>query len=219
MRLSLAHFILIVCIPLAAGVGYWLGISGQKEIIESEVIDTTQAVPPASSNAVIESPTTTTRATKNSKTIPNKPAAKLDTHKVDDQLLDVNGVEEDSLEAIQEQAKEFNYPLASPDKDHIDERKNFIRNFSEEDEDWQAKTHFTDFLQLHDDAHLIDLHKIICSTEKCQLIGKYDAEHENWGVIVKEMQQQDWWTYWGTSSSTTTRDGVTYFNLFVNKPE
>lgn len=105
-----------------------------------------------------------------------------------------------------------------PDKEHSDLRNNFAETFSPEDEDWQAKTQFTDFLQLHEHADLITLHKILCSTDRCQLIGQFDAQHKQWETVIDDMKKQDWWTYTGTSSSSSTRDGVTYFNLFVDKP-
>lgn len=106
---------------------------------------------------------------------------------------------------------------AGADKSHLRERQNFEQSFSEGDEDWQAKTNFTDYLQLHEQAHLITLHKILCSTERCQLIGQFDAEHKQWEQVIQGMKEQDWWIYTGTSSSSSTRDGVTYFNLFVDK--
>lgn len=211
MRLSLAHLSLIICVPVAAVLGYWLGSTSSLEEQQEEVTSSPHLPSSEISDEKTEGFKAVTRA--------------LNPNNTTQKSVEVEAVTQvkqgsiDSLEAAQQQAKEFNYPLSTPDKEHINERRNFIREYSEEDEDWQAKTHFTDFLLLHEDAHLIDLHKIICNSEKCQLIGKYDAEHENWGEIVKQMQQQDWWTYWGTSSSTTTRDGVTYFNLFVNKPE
>ncbi len=104
-------------------------------------------------------------------------------------------------------------------REHLLESRQFESTFSEDDEDWQAKTNFTDFLQLHENAHLIELHKIICSTARCQLIGQFEADHKKWEEVINEMKEQDWWNYTGTSSSSSTRDGVTYFNLFVNKPE
>jgi hypothetical protein len=213
MRLSIAHLALIIGIPLAGAVGYWFGASSSQQGLATDTVSAS-------------------KVTESVKTIGNddyfdagagssvkKKALTESKERSEAHKLETSATSNDSLEAALQQAKEFNYPLPEPDKDHIDERQNFSREYSDEDEDWQAKTHFTDFLLLHDDAHLIDLHKIICNSEKCQLIGKYDAEHENWGEIVKQMQQQEWWTYWGTSSSTTTRDGVTYFNLFVNKPK
>lgn len=103
-------------------------------------------------------------------------------------------------------------------REHFAESREFENSFSEDDEDWQAKTNFTDFLQLHENAHLIELHKIICSSERCQLIGQFDAEHKQWEQVINDMKEQDWWNYTGTSSSSSTRDGVTYFNLYVNKP-
>jgi hypothetical protein len=212
--MSLTNIILLACIPLAGLVGYWLGASDQSEPFETEVNVTTEATTQGNSTLNVGDFGIAVDSQKPKKSISNEPEDKSELIE-----RELNAAEQSSLEAAQEKAKEFNYPLSAPDKDHNEERQKFIRNFSDEDEDWQAKTHFTDFLQLHDHAHLIDLHKIICSAEKCQLIGKYEAEHESWGEIVKEMQQQDWWTYWGKSSSTTTRDGVTYFNLFVNKPE
>jgi hypothetical protein len=214
MGLSLKHLSLIICIPLAGVLGYWLGYTSyieehQQDATVSSYMSSAEFPDEKTEGFVAQTNASNSRTTKSK-------SAEVEAV-IQQQQPETLPI--DPLEAAQQKAKEFNYPLPAPDKDHNDERQNFVREYSEEDEDWQAKTHFTDFLLLHDDAHLIDLHKIICNSEKCQLIGRYNAEHESWDEIVKQMQQQDWWTYWGTSSSTTTRDGVTYFNLFVNKPE
>ena len=104
-----------------------------------------------------------------------------------------------------------------PDKDHQDARQAFNRAFSEHDQDYERQVQFTDFLLLHEQADKIDLHKILCATDKCQLIGQFDGDHKKWEGVMEEMKQQDWWDYTGTSSSSSTRDGVTYFNLFIDK--
>lgn len=101
--------------------------------------------------------------------------------------------------------------------DHNELRESFEREFDEHDRDLEAQNHLTDFLQLHQDSHLIELHKIACSSEECQLLGQYDGDHEKWSDIVAQMQEQDWWQYKGTSSSSSSHDGVTYFNLFIDK--
>ena len=101
--------------------------------------------------------------------------------------------------------------------DHNELRKNFEREFDEHDRDLEAQNHFTDFLQLHQDSPLIELHKIDCTQAECQLLGQYAGEHEKWSDIVEQMQQQDWWQYRGTSSSSSTHEGVTYFNLYIDK--
>lgn len=102
-------------------------------------------------------------------------------------------------------------------KAHTDMRQKFEQQYAAEDEDWQAKTNFTDYLQLHENADLILLHRIICTSQQCQLIGQFNGEHQQWKTILDGMEVQDWWNYSGTSSSSSTRDGVTYFNVYVDK--
>lgn len=203
--------VLLLCV-LAAGIfGYWLGLQSQsseqdigyQHNVEIELHEPVHQPISASDEDTIERPT-----------------VKAPLEVVSDTVAPSDD-SESPQQSLQQVANEFEYPMVregDASYSHNQERKDFENSYSEDDADWQAKTQFTDFLQLHDNAHLIELHKIICTSDKCQLIGKIEAEHESWGEIVKQMQQQDWWTYWGTSSSTTSRDGVTYFNLFVNKP-
>ena len=102
---------------------------------------------------------------------------------------------------------------------HNDMRKAFNREFNEHELDLTAQTNFTDFLQLHEKSPLIDLHQIRCSAKECQLLGQYEGEHKEWAAIVEEMKDQEWWEYRGTSSSSSSHDGVTFFNLYIDKGE
>lgn len=203
--------VLVLCVLAAGILGYWLGLQSQ---------DSDQEIG-YQHNVEIErhEPVHPPRSASAEDTIERSPLkTPLEVASDTDALVDDS---ESLQQTLQQAANEFEYPIVregAASYSHNQERKDFENSYSEDDADWQAKTQFTDFLQLHDNAHLIELHKIICTSDKCQLIGKIEAEHESWGEIVKQMQQQDWWTYWGTSSSTTSRDGVTYFNLFVNKP-
>ena len=100
---------------------------------------------------------------------------------------------------------------------HNELRRDFSNRFDEHDLDFESQTHFTDFIQLHERADAIELHQIACAVGECQLLGQFEGDHEAWEAILEEMKEQDWWTYQGTSSSSSTRDGVTYFNLYVDK--
>lgn len=100
---------------------------------------------------------------------------------------------------------------------HQDERKAFNRAFSEKIQDVEKETQVKDFFFLHDQSANIELHKVLCATDKCQVIGMYTGEHKAWDQVVEDLRQAEWWDFTGTSSSSSTRDGVTYFNIFFDK--
>jgi hypothetical protein len=104
-------------------------------------------------------------------------------------------------------------------RDHYEQGREFAKHFTENDSDWQAKTNITDFLQLHEDVERIDLQKIICDERRCQLIGQYAGQHQNWQAVLDAMREQDWWDYTGTSSSSQSDNEQTYFNVYLDKPE
>lgn len=100
---------------------------------------------------------------------------------------------------------------------HNEMRQAFRRQYDENELDLQSQTNLTDFLQLHEASDLIDLHQIACTYQECQLLGQYRGEHQQWSDIIEQMKEQDWWDYQGTSSSSSTHDGMTYFNLYIDK--
>ena len=99
-----------------------------------------------------------------------------------------------------------------------EEEELFEEEFESENADWESQTQISDFLTLHEQSHLVDLQSLKCDDRRCQLIGQFDSQHEEWGEIVEQMSDQDWWEFTGTSSSSTTRDGKTYFVLTLTKP-
>lgn len=208
MRLTLVW---IVSLVLAAVMGYQYGLM-QVSQTEVSVYDTS---PPSGSVENTSSATDVSASVADTTPVQNNVASTASDDQyfnreieIIDSTDDLTGLAKTGLEL----SSEVNHSKA-----HLRESKEFEENFDHNDSDWQAQTNFTDFLQLHDDAPLIDLQKIICSQAQCQLIGQFDGEHEGWENILEQMRGQAWWDYTGTSSSTTSRDGVTYFNVFVNK--
>lgn len=99
------------------------------------------------------------------------------------------------------------------------QRSSFEQNFTEQDRDWLVQTQVSDFLQLHDKAAQIHLHKLDCSEQRCQMLGQFDGDHQMWASVLKEMQQQDWWSFTGTSNTSSTENATTYFNVFLDRQE
>ncbi|MDO6694864.1 hypothetical protein Q4574_16320 [Aliiglaciecola sp. 3_MG-2023] len=93
----------------------------------------------------------------------------------------------------------------------------FEQNYSANDADLRSQNQISDFLMLHQQADLITLHRLDCDPTRCQMIGEYAGEHQNWSKVFSAMRDSDWWEYVGTSSTTTTQDGKTYFHIFLNK--
>ncbi|MCC2617704.1 hypothetical protein LJ739_15740 [Aestuariibacter halophilus] len=201
--------LLITAIPLAWLSGYWIGRAddqarqmmpgeGQTVQIEKEILHA-----PVSPKVSLTSG--------------NPPVADDSPANVgDDRPQTDEEHQRQRGEALQQTGAALAAPTA-PEVEHLAERDQFERGFNEHERDLQAETYFSDFLRLHDDRDAIDLQKIQCNADACQLIGQFDGEHDKWDAVLEQMRAQDWWHYKGTSSTSATRDGVTYFNVFVNK--
>ncbi|WP_342806682.1 hypothetical protein [Alteromonas sp. M12] len=93
----------------------------------------------------------------------------------------------------------------------------FEQGYSANHTNLTAQNQISDFLSLHQDAKLIDLYRLDCDNSRCQMIGEYAGEHQDWAKVISGMRGSDWWDYVGTSSSTTSKDGKTYFHIFLDK--
>lgn len=208
----------LVSVAVSGVVGYQLG-SASDPLPQSENVATT-----SDSNSVelsqhqrIEDPETIARDTSQapSQVSASSPSSTLKSIEKPAETEEEIGLRQKG-ERLEQLGEAFN-EAQQQTLDHNALRKNFEREFDEHDRDLEAQNHLTDFLQLHQDSPLIELHKIDCTQAECQLLGQYAGEHEKWSDIVEQMQQQDWWQYRGTSSSSSTHDGVTYFNLYIDK--
>ena len=102
-------------------------------------------------------------------------------------------------------------------RQHLQERERFEQEWDQSSLDLGLVNQLQDFLYLHQYGELIQLHDIRCDSDRCQLTGQMAGEHDKWEQLVKAMQSTDWWSFTGTSNSSTTRDGVTYFVLFLRR--
>ncbi|GAC13646.1 hypothetical protein [Aliiglaciecola lipolytica] len=96
-------------------------------------------------------------------------------------------------------------------------KREFEQSFSANDANLTAQNQISDFLALHKNADLIELHQLDCDNSRCQLIGEYAGEHQEWGKVISAMREMDWWDYSGTSSSSTSKNGKTYFHVFLDQ--
>ena len=205
----------LVCVPLSGWIGYEMGKSSG---LPASPVST--STPDATTNQEHAHSAHSTREQPQSQSIGNQVeqprSASIGSTPYRPTAQQANAQYEQADE-LQETGQQLQR-MAQEQRQHLDQRTAFEQSFSSEQEDWQAKTRFTDFLQLHPNAANVELHKIFCSSRQCQLIGQFEGQHDGWEAMIEDMKQQDWWDYQGTSSTSSTRDGITYFTLFVDKP-
>lgn len=84
----------------------------------------------------------------------------------------------------------------------------FAFHQAERDLDWgyTMQQHISDFILTHYNAPNINLISIQCKWQQCELLI---IEHEqgSWFAVAKEMQQQNWWNFHSSNSSSGNAQG------------
>lgn len=202
--------LVLLCSAVSGWVGFQLGSAGSdKALAEQDVASApTKLQPNPSDDGMQVNPTAPTPAdVAQHQALP----AQKDEVGYQEQTVDAPN-REPELPVAAEQAAERNAY-----REHIDQRQAFNRAFSEQQQDVDREVAVSDFFYLHDKAHQIELHKVMCATDKCQILGTFEGGHDAWETIMEDLQGTDWWDYTGTSSSSNTHDGVTHFNVFFDR--
>ncbi len=91
----------------------------------------------------------------------------------------------------------------------------FVENYDDSDLDMEIATQITDFFALHPDGQKVYFHHVRCDTLQCQLVGQFDGDHGRFEEMLNEMKQQDWYSFGGTSSNTSSDDSETHFVIHL----
>ncbi|WJG09785.1 hypothetical protein [Aliiglaciecola sp. LCG003] len=209
--------LVLATFAVAFSSGFWLGQTSQSKT--QLLIENTQdpnALSPASQSSTMAALNELNLNRENVTSVAQDPIADDNVHKVDSSLS-TSAVEE-MKRGSQLRALGHSFSEAGIQRQQNQlAQDTFQQQFSEDTRDYDAQFAVTDYLNLHEHANLISVYKIDCNEAHCQLIGQFEGHHKDWDKVVEGMKHSDWWKYNGTSSSSSSKDGVTYFTMFLEK--
>ncbi|MCW8109170.1 hypothetical protein OPS25_11740 [Alteromonas ponticola] len=106
---------------------------------------------------------------------------------------------------------------SAEDADRNKQYDEFVENYRDEDLDMELATQLTDFFSLLPDGQNVYFHHVRCNTSQCQLVGQFDGDHKRFSEMIEELQQQDWYSFGGTSSNINSDKTQTHFILHLTE--